>query len=1252
MAQHVDPRSYLPGPMVGGMPVRGDTRITPRLPLHATPMSAGPYQEGFQSNGTARAPSGRKRRAVGTGPGQRPQSMNYTQTQVLNGHSPSGNNPNSFASRTQGYAGSDDFVSSQDAVDLEAAVQPVRERRRRSSHQASHLNAYAESPREPPPSVAAVSAASMPASAPAPLENSAQVSAYEPAPAPVEPPSHSARRRRQQIYAARDDPSLDEAVPNLDVHHVDPERESKRYEKEIAKQSDLLQESKAQQYSQRQPIRSNTRHASAGPPEPWEWATDKSPLQKLEGRLNTISKTKEEKRARAERAEQRLRERRRSEQAGDATVDRSNSKRTPGGRYSVPKDTRPPAQVYLDTYANIDEDNPSYSSAAPPSKTREAIRGDVEPVVVSSSNKLDQRSTEKPNNVANTDTVSKGTLGLGGESSRELPGQGQRDALDRNMPENDMQPVSRSRGERNPSPRKTHHDQQQQQQQLRSPKMQSVRAAATLPNDGESINPPLKRDAGHHDPDFGHQIPPQKAAAIEARRQVGFDDDPLDAGEAQSSRKQERFAEPRASSHKRISSIEPNGPHQILDEWRRAGVARLTAPDLNPSADARKEHKAWWEKESSRGTRGLTGQSDGGATAFDGSYESVLTESATFNPPLYLKCGPLLRYTGLKHDKLELPGTGNAGSHRETWRGSIMIVTLDAKSQYQPAPILRLFAEPMKLLSPPLQRADKASEESIPPEYLDPVAGLPKLSMTGRTVYVKPVEDLQPEMDLSRLEGDEGLFEQFRTAVVPTSYGKPDPRTSGDPLLRRSDALPAQAKSRRRGQEVRGIRLHAERGVTFWRFNLEIELGEEQSRVAYRINNSPSIGFWVPARGQVMNIMYYSCNGFSLSVNPATFSGPDPLWRDVLNNHQTRPFHVMIGGGDQIYNDVVMEESPMLRAWLELKTDHDRRGTAFLPDLQEELERFYLGRYCMWFSQGLFGMANSQIPMINVWNDRDIIDGFGSYPDQFMNTPVFCGLGAVAYKYYMLFQHQSVPAETSADEPSWLLGAAPGPYINEASRSVFMSLGKHVAFLGLDCRTERMQEEVLSGASYDLIFDRCRKEILQGDTKHLIVSLGVPIAYPRLVWLENILTSRALDPIKALSRKGVIGGFLNKFDGGVEVLDDLDNQWTAHNHKAERNWFIQELQELAAEKSVRITILGGNAQLAAVGQFYSNPKLGIRKDRDHRYMPNVISSAIVNAPPPEMMADVLNKRNKVHHLDLEVGILLNYTRAMLMIDTD
>lgn len=71
----------------------------------------------------------------------------------------------------------------------------------------------------------------------------------------------------------------------------------------------------------------------------------------------------------------------------------------------------------------------------------------------------------------------------------------------------------------------------------------------------------------------------------------------------------------------------------------------------------------------------------------------------------------------------------------------------------------------------------------------------------------------------------------------------------------------------------------------------------------------------------------------------------------------------------------------------------------------------------------------------------------------------------------------------------------------------------------------------------------------------------------------------------------------------------------------------------------------GDVHLAAVGQFFSNPKLKIPKDRDHRYMANVISSAIVNTPPPEMMGDILNRRNKTHHLDYEVSYNARFLKA-------
>jgi len=427
-----------------------------------------------------------------------------------------------------------------------------------------------------------------------------------------------------------------------------------------------------------------------------------------------------------------------------------------------------------------------------------------------------------------------------------------------------------------------------------------------------------------------------------------------------------------------------------------------------------------------------------------------------------------------------------------------MIVTTDADSSYDIAPTLRLFVQPIELLPPPPREVDG----DLAPEYVDPLAGHPKLGRKGETLYVRPVSHLEEAKDLSRDESDDGLFEKSKSPPeVPLEKGMTDPPGSFAARRKRAEIDGEKAG---KYKDVRGFRLHTEKGYTFWRFNIEVELGEKQQRIAYRINRGPSTGFWVPARGQSMNIMFYSCNGFSMGVDTDTFSGPDPLWRDVLNTHQSQPFHVMIGGGDQIYNDRVMQETKLFRDWLMIKNPLHKHNAPFTAAMQEELEIFYLERYCMWFSQGFFGMANSQIPMVNMFDDHDIIDGFGSYPHHFMNSPVFSGLGNVAFKYYMLFQHQSIAEETEKTEPSWALGVKPGPYITELSRSLFMSLGANVSLLAVDARTERTRDEVVSPNTWRKLIDRCYEEIEKGTTEHLLVLLGVPIAYPRLVWLENM----------------------------------------------------------------------------------------------------------------------------------------------------
>ena len=666
-----------------------------------------------------------------------------------------------------------------------------------------------------------------------------------------------------------------------------------------------------------------------------------------------------------------------------------------------------------------------------------------------------------------------------------------------------------------------------------------------------------------------------------------------------------------------VSFKEPYDRRRPVDEWKSAETAQLASVDFLLQRPETNEdpgqNKAWWEQDPNSPRR-----SDRSRTAAPNTTAAINDSAAEFRPRLLIKCGPLLRYTGIKRT------VGEGG--KEYWRGTIMLVTQDSQSSYEKPPVLRLFAQPKSMLARPVSVVEG---EQLAPEHVDPIAGTIKMSRIGRALYVRPVDHLPEGKDLSQIETDDGLFES--SPPVNNTDGRSVSVTS--PVSRLSDMNGERCG---RFKEIKGVRLYADpdRDVTFWLFKLEIELSPQQQHIGYRINGGVAQGFWVPAEGETMNIMFHSCNGFSMSVRSDNFSGPDPLWRDVLNSHQSRPFHVMIGGGDQIYNDKVMTHTRHFGEWTANRNPHHKHHAPLTTEMREELETFYLENYNRWFSQGLFSMANAQIPMVNMWDDHDIIDGFGSYPHAFMMSPVFSGIGNIAFKYYMLFQQHSVEGMTQADEPSWITGYKPGPYIKSLSRSIFLNLGRPVAFLALDCRTERTKDQVLSIDTCDMALERCRKEITEGQTMHLIVLLGVPIAYPRMNWLETVFTSRAMDPVKAMGRYGLLkGGLMNKFDGGVELLDDLDDHWTAAHHKEERNELIKELQDLAAERSVRVTILSGDVHLAAIGQFYSNPKLKIPKDRDHRYMPNVISSAIVNTPPPEMLADVLNKRNKVHHLD-------------------
>ena len=104
-------------------------------------------------------------------------------------------------------------------------------------------------------------------------------------------------------------------------------------------------------------------------------------------------------------------------------------------------------------------------------------------------------------------------------------------------------------------------------------------------------------------------------------------------------------------------------------------------------------------------------------------------------------------------------------------------------------------------------------------------------------------------------------------------------------------------------------------------------------------------------------------------------------------------------------------------------------------------------------------------------------------------------------------------------------------------------------------RAERRKDQVCSPEQYKKVFDRLHR--LPPQVSQLIVQIGrsgfllklieadrvgkgIPIAYPRMNFMETILESK-LNPLVVMGKRGStkVGGFVNKFNADAELLDDL-----------------------------------------------------------------------------------------------------------------
>ncbi|PNW88794.1 hypothetical protein CHLRE_01g044900v5 [Chlamydomonas reinhardtii] len=421
-----------------------------------------------------------------------------------------------------------------------------------------------------------------------------------------------------------------------------------------------------------------------------------------------------------------------------------------------------------------------------------------------------------------------------------------------------------------------------------------------------------------------------------------------------------------------------------------------------------------------------------------------------------------------------------------------------------------------------------------------------------------------------------------------------------------------------------GERLAVWRDWQFWRFKLNTTCGADPKQLKYKVDLVPGRAFTVsvPALSEAWHAAFYSCNGLHNPQDYGRTHGIQPLWVDLMRQHSYRPYHVLLGGGDQLYNDGLFE-GPLLKGWDQAQDDSESAALAaqpFTEALRAEMEEYYFSHYASHFgTQPIYTDVLATIPSVNTWDDHDIVDGWGSYPPLIQNAPIMQGLFAASKYFYLLFQHHTTQERLAAD----------GYWCDSSSQLV--QLGASTALVVPDQRTFRTQHNCLPPGYLERLGSELRS--LPASTRHVVVMLAGPILYPSLPVqatlqkLDNVATGS--DLLSVVMQKTGLASKITKRFGMVFILDDIIDQWSASQHVGEKAALLRLLVSVADEKQMRFSVLSGDVHCAGYGMFHSRPA-DVKPDdaeevplppadtriADAGFIPQIISSAIANIPPP------------------------------------
>lgn len=350
-----------------------------------------------------------------------------------------------------------------------------------------------------------------------------------------------------------------------------------------------------------------------------------------------------------------------------------------------------------------------------------------------------------------------------------------------------------------------------------------------------------------------------------------------------------------------------------------------------------------------------------------------------------------------------------------------------------------------------------------------------------------------------------------------------------------------------------------------YELNFDVKQKDEYE-VEYYFEEDKKYVIKIPSLESKLNLIYTSCNEKCDEMKKN--------WKNVAENNDGA--NILIGGGDQVYADDVFKlENTKKLIEIYKNNPGDFLNHECDDETKCQIEKFYIDLYLRYHNTEYYSKILATIPSINICDDHEFFDGYGSYNDYIQNSKLVQFIFQTAYKFYLLFQHNIVDQGDKCK-------------LNYFGNRCFNKIYEFndSVIIGLDHRAERTRNQLFTKETFDALESNISK--IKNKFQNYIYLVGIPLFFPHYETIETI--------IKSGEKNKIINDLLKKIGGtdcfgNFEGLDDIVyDSWNCNEHINDKYKIVDIIFSSDIDHNKNFIVLSGDAHIAAMSKCELNKK--------------------------------------------------------------